>query len=402
MFFLHNYNMKACYKINVNLHCKFLFSGHSNLVSSQQVQGAGSRDRSTGNPANSNVNRASQSKGAGSSHQSSHSDGSRHSDQSVHSKRYQHRKQSRHSDRSRDSDGSRHRKHSRDSDGSRHTDRSVHSKPYRHRKQSRDRDQSRDSDGFRNSKRYQQRKQSRHSDRSRDSDGSRHRKHSRDSDGSRHTDRSEDSNQMGHNKQSRDDYESVQTPISRYSGRSFSEQSNRSSAYESSHAEHRRETDIRFPMAMAKFQKKVLTKLVDIHMEVRRMGRSEPPLSSAHIEQLETMEEFEREEERLKDKQAFESLVLQLARIGGKDVRDCVHKILDRLFTNRLMAKFNMKGKGKKQKLPLETTTTFEAIKAAVMKWDKEATEATIKHHAAEHLKHAPGRKGGGGHIGVE
>ncbi len=36
------------------------------------------------------------------------------------------------------------------------------------------------------------------------------------------------------------------------------------------------------------------------------------------------------------------------------------------------------------------------------MKWHKEATEATIKHHAAEHLKHAPGRKGGGGHTGVE
>ncbi|KAF4098008.1 hypothetical protein G5714_022016 [Onychostoma macrolepis] len=58
------------------------------------------------------------------------------------------------------------------------------------------------------------------------------------------------------------------------------------------------------------FQKKVLSKLVDIHMEVRRLGRSEPPLSSAHIEQLETMEDFEREEECLKDKQAFESLAL--------------------------------------------------------------------------------------------
>ncbi len=60
---------------------------------------------------------------------------------------------------------------------------------------------------------------------------------------------------------------------------------------------------------IGEFQKKVLSKLVDIHMEVRRLGRSEPPLSSAHIEQLETMEDFEREEERLKDKQAFESLV---------------------------------------------------------------------------------------------
>lgn len=42
------------------------------------------------------------------------------------------------------------------------------------------------------------------------------------------------------------------------------------------------------------------------------------------------------------------------------------------------------------------------SLAAAVMKWDKDATEATIKHHAAEHLKHAPGRKGGGGHTGVE
>ncbi|XP_049335990.1 uncharacterized protein LOC103026496 isoform X1 [Astyanax mexicanus] len=148
-----------------------------------------------------------------------------------------------------------------------------------------------------------------------------------------------------------------------------------------------------------KFQKKVLAKLVDIHLEVRRVGRSEPTLSSANIKQLETMEEFEREEECLKDKPTFESLVLQLARIGGKNVRDCVHKILDRLFTNQLMAKFNMKGKGKKHKLPLETTNIYEAIRAAVMKWDKEATEAAIKHHAADHLKHAPGRKGGGGHV---
>lgn len=59
----------------------------------------------------------------------------------------------------------------------------------------------------------------------------------------------------------------------------------------------------------SEFQKKVLTKLVDIHREVRRLGRSEHPLSSAHIEQLETMDEFKREEERLKDKDAFESLV---------------------------------------------------------------------------------------------
>ncbi|KAK7138967.1 hypothetical protein R3I94_000805 [Phoxinus phoxinus] len=69
------------------------------------------------------------------------------------------------------------------------------------------------------------------------------------------------------------------------------------------------------------------------------------------------------------------------------------------LFTNRLMSSFNMKGKGKKQKLPLESTKTFEAIKVAVLKWDANATEATIKLHAADHLKHAPGR--GRAHRGL-
>ena len=56
-----------------------------------------------------------------------------------------------------------------------------------------------------------------------------------------------------------------------------------------------------------RFQTKVLTRLAEIRMAVERLGRSEPP-QSCHVEQLETME-FEAEEERRKDKAAFETLV---------------------------------------------------------------------------------------------
>ncbi|KAK9976546.1 hypothetical protein ABG768_021751 [Culter alburnus] len=132
-------------------------------------------------------------------------------------------------------------------------------------------------------------------------------------------------------------------------------------------------------------------------MEVRRLGRSEPAFSPTHIKRLKSMEDFQREELLLNDRKAFDNLVLQLARIGGKDVKDCVHKVLDRLFSNFLMTQFNMKGKGKKDKMALETTCTYRAIQAAVMKWSKDATEEMIKKHASEHLKHAPTRKGGGG-----
>ncbi|MEQ2267935.1 hypothetical protein XENORESO_012655 [Xenotaenia resolanae] len=140
------------------------------------------------------------------------------------------------------------------------------------------------------------------------------------------------------------------------------------------------------PLPPAVFQKKVLNLL----MELRDQHKRAQPISSAvHVEDL------EREEERLCNPKAFEALVLQIARIGGKNNKDCVHKVLDRLFTNALMAKFNMKGKGNQGKRSLEKTKVYGAIKDGIMTGDEAATEDIIRIHAAEHLKHAPQRSGG-------
>ncbi|KAJ8394480.1 hypothetical protein AAFF_G00046910, partial [Aldrovandia affinis] len=111
-------------------------------------------------------------------------------------------------------------------------------------------------------------------------------------------------------------------------------------------------------------------------------------------ERLETVDDFQREEQRLSDSEAFNALVLQLSRVGGKDLKDCVHKVLDRLFSNALLAKFNMKGKGNKGKLALEKTRCFGAVQAAVMKFSAEATEEALRQHAGDHIKHAPARRG--------
>ncbi|XP_038586453.1 uncharacterized protein LOC119911604 isoform X1 [Micropterus salmoides] len=152
-----------------------------------------------------------------------------------------------------------------------------------------------------------------------------------------------------------------------------------------------------FPLSEAKFQKIVVTKLVTLTDEVKKLQRTLPN-SGIDISKIDTLEEFEREEASLLEKNKFETLVCQLARVGGKDVKDCTHKVMDRLFTNQLMTFFNMKGKGKKDKIGIEDKKLFSAIKAAVMKWDPAATEAQIKSAAADHLKHAPGRVGGGGY----
>ncbi|KAL2098953.1 hypothetical protein ACEWY4_005433 [Coilia grayii] len=152
-----------------------------------------------------------------------------------------------------------------------------------------------------------------------------------------------------------------------------------------------------FPLPLDVFQKMVLNLLFDIYDQLKQR---QPP-SAIHIERMETMEDFEREEQRLCDEQAYDALVLRLARIGGKDTKDCVHKVLDRLFTNGLMAQFNMKGKGKKAKRPLEKTRVYKAIQDGVMIFDSTASEDFIRLCASDHLKHAPQRRGGGGHATI-
>ncbi|MEQ2220376.1 hypothetical protein ILYODFUR_004798 [Ilyodon furcidens] len=107
-----------------------------------------------------------------------------------------------------------------------------------------------------------------------------------------------------------------------------------------------------------------------------------------------TIEDLEREEECLCDPKAFDALVLKIARIGGKNTKDCVHKVLDRLFTNALMTKFNMKGKRKQGKRSLEKTKVYGAIKDGIMNGDEAVTDF-IRIHAAEHLKHVQQRSGG-------
>lgn len=54
------------------------------------------------------------------------------------------------------------------------------------------------------------------------------------------------------------------------------------------------------------YQKKVLNLLVDLRNQLKQ---TQPGSSAIHIERMETMEDFEREEQRLCDKQAFNALV---------------------------------------------------------------------------------------------
>ncbi|XP_058605511.1 uncharacterized protein LOC131523268 [Onychostoma macrolepis] len=90
--------------------------------------------------------------------------------------------------------------------------------------------------------------------------------------------------------------------------------------------------------------------------------------------------------------------VQQLSRIGGSTIRDCVNKVMNRVMSNALMAKFNMRGGGQLEKKPFKATPLYNLIQDAVKRWNPNLTESEIDGAMAEHLKHGPGRAGGGGY----
>ncbi|XP_048041239.1 uncharacterized protein LOC125265195 isoform X3 [Megalobrama amblycephala] len=119
-----------------------------------------------------------------------------------------------------------------------------------------------------------------------------------------------------------------------------------------------------FPMSQAKYQKSVLGKLVELLDEIKRVGRHYEPLNSAvHVARLETFEDFAEEEARLKERNLWEQRVSQLSKVGGRNNKDCVHKVMDRLFTNSLMATFNMKGRGRSEKKAFQDTVLYSVVK---------------------------------------
>ena len=68
------------------------------------------------------------------------------------------------------------------------------------------------------------------------------------------------------------------------------------------------------------YQRRVLSLLIDIRSEVRRLGQglvASSSAPSARVETMDSLEDFQREEQRLTDQEAFNALVnsIRLAKI---------------------------------------------------------------------------------------
>lgn len=152
-------------------------------------------------------------------------------------------------------------------------------------------------------------------------------------------------------------------------------------------------------MPEKKFQKVVVETLMDILDELKNInstGEITAEIGELPIKTLETFDKMSREIEENRDIRQL--MVAKLSQTGGKDVKTCTNKTIDRIFTNDIMEKFYMQGGGPHGKRAFKKTPFYSMITESVQNTFKDATEYTINSAMAGHLKQAPARSGGGGY----
>ncbi|XP_026094139.1 uncharacterized protein LOC113066474 [Carassius auratus] len=153
-----------------------------------------------------------------------------------------------------------------------------------------------------------------------------------------------------------------------------------------------------YPMQEAKFQRKVMEMLVEIREDIRSLknsvGGAEMHTVSTIPAQSSTVEELNVLDKSLNCLDEKLRLTDSLSKVGGIHLKDNVKRVMEKLMTNEVMARFNMKGG--KGKLAFTKLNLYTVVSESVQKTSKE-TEAYIAAAIAFCLKYAPDRVGGGG-----
>ncbi|KAL7376002.1 hypothetical protein ABVT39_027913 [Epinephelus coioides] len=90
--------------------------------------------------------------------------------------------------------------------------------------------------------------------------------------------------------------------------------------------------------------------------------------------------------------------IKSMSHLGGKDLKTCTRRILDRVFSNAVQRQYNLMGGGRQGKRALKKTAFFSVVLEAVRVAFPQATEEQVSAAVGDHLKQAPARCGGGGY----
>ncbi|XP_033758977.1 uncharacterized protein LOC117341227 [Pecten maximus] len=154
-----------------------------------------------------------------------------------------------------------------------------------------------------------------------------------------------------------------------------------------------------FPISEERFQRKVISLLAEIRMEIRDLKQKMESDSSLAEEggiplQTTTIEELEVLENSLSSSDERKRLIRVLSRVGGSNVGECARRILMKLMTYDVMAGFSLKGR--KRKRSFQNLRLFQVTVDAIVKTVK-CTEVAAGAAISAALKYAPDRRGGGG-----
>ncbi|KAF5905569.1 serine arginine-rich splicing factor 4-like isoform X14, partial [Clarias magur] len=112
-------------------------------------------------------------------------------------------------------------------------------------------------------------------------------------------------------------------------------------------------------------QLKVFAMLFDLKVELQRVAAIVDlgnTTCTSFIKRLASESNLKSFEQSIKDEEKSSICVLQLSRVWGSSVRDCVNKVINRIMLNVLMAKFIMRGGAQLQKKPFGATSLYNII----------------------------------------
>ncbi|KAJ8009673.1 hypothetical protein DPEC_G00093940 [Dallia pectoralis] len=140
-----------------------------------------------------------------------------------------------------------------------------------------------------------------------------------------------------------------------------------------------------YPMPEEKFQRKVMEMLVDMREDIRSLKkRDAEQCEAAKIQQASTVEALNLLDRSLDSLEEKQKLTNGLSKVGGVHLKDNVKRVMEKLMTNGLMAKFNMKGG--KGMLAFTKLRLFTVVAESVQRTTAE-TEASISSAVAFCLK---------------
>ncbi|XP_065682005.1 uncharacterized protein LOC124811503 isoform X2 [Hydra vulgaris] len=115
------------------------------------------------------------------------------------------------------------------------------------------------------------------------------------------------------------------------------------------------------------------------------------PHSNLAVKQLEIIAEYKDFVKYLEDDSVRLDLVKQLSFLGAEEYKQLIRLVMNRLFTNTLLAQFNLKGSV--GKIGLLSTKLYDVLEEVVTKRFRKVSNSDLRQQIGRYCKNAPSLK---------